>query len=849
VNLHDVHRRADVAIRLGAASYAFELCTHIRRLFPSDLRTHLLLGQSCLELGRLEEACRAFDVVLAADPENVAALTGDGVAHSGLGQLQEALRSFEHAYELQPGNMQVRESLARLYAEGAMLQRQPDPSPPVAVARWLLRHGDLDDALARANRLLLDRPGDLLLLLAYAEALWRAGRYDRAEASCRQLLARSPRLLKPRLILGQIMAADRAREAQGVELLHRAMVEDPSGMIAEPLFQGTSFACPILARALPVDLPASLIEPPARLAEALAVLPTIPPDSPDIEWIPPEFENQHGASRPIILDSRAVPEDDEEKDVDTELEAVSAIDAESPRLAHGILVVSCRTPWIERYGTDAWERLERRLETAQRELVAHQTGLIPVFVDDARSTARFGARPVAPSEPHSIKAAIDEVLQYLTDHGQPIDALLILGGDEIVPFFRVPDPADDDDGEILTDAPYGVLAGDSVFTPSLPTGRFPAGAAANPGLIFRQIDTMIESRRIALPAADGPGLLRAALSSLGLGLPHPRSLGYGAQSVLAALDEAAAPLGTGLLRRASPPARASAFDARWITGRRLLYFNLLGSPVTDAWYGETAPGAAGRDDLPVALTADLLSIADANAPIVLTLAGHAANVIGRSPGNNLVLRFLHEGAVAVVGATGTCYGTVDRPLVGADLLARYFWLHLSRGDAVGAALQHARRDYVHLVSEAQGYLDGDDQKTLLEFIVLGDPLGRAFARSSLACDGDQVGPLPPCLCNQREPADPLRLVEPEALKTALECMADFYPTVVDGKIRVLRRYPCDGLCRNQAHAGCAANGDLQAVVTITARKDLPTIDGTTLTRIARLTLDRQGDVLKGVISR
>src|SRR5579884_460377 len=271
--LHEILRIADVAIRLGSIDYACSLCQEVVRVFPGDLRARLLLAQALLEQGRLDDAALALDHILELDPENVAALSASGVVHSTAGQLNAALRAFERAYELNPGNSQVRDSLARLYAQRDGNVKALSPAPSVAVVRWRLRHDTLDDALDAADEFLLTHPGDVRILLARAEALWRAGRRELAEQACRELLARHPRFLKPRLILGQILSADPRREIEGVELLHRALVEDPSGVVARPLFHDGSFAPPVLAEVIEIGIPGSLGAVPPDVRAALDVLP------------------------------------------------------------------------------------------------------------------------------------------------------------------------------------------------------------------------------------------------------------------------------------------------------------------------------------------------------------------------------------------------------------------------------------------------------------------------------------------------------------------------------------------------------------------------------------------------
>jgi len=73
----------------------------------------------------------------------------------------------------------------------------------------------------------------------------------------------------------------------------------------------------------------------------------------------------------------------------------------------------------------------------------------------------------------------------------------LIGGDDVVPHFRLPNPADDDDAEILTDNPYGTAPNGSCFVPSLPIGRIVDGYGGNMSMLLRQLDNLVEARREA----------------------------------------------------------------------------------------------------------------------------------------------------------------------------------------------------------------------------------------------------------------------------------------------------------------------------------------------------------------
>jgi len=80
------------------------------------------------------------------------------------------------------------------------------------------------------------------------------------------------------------------------------------------------------------------------------------------------------------------------------------------------------------------------------------------------------------------------------------------------------------------------------------------------------------------------------------------------------------------------------------------------------------------------------------------------------------------GSMGFVGSTVISYGSVGTPLIGADLLGWQFWKNLKDGQTAGEALMQAKIALVKEMTQRQGFLDGEDQKTLISFVLYGDPL-------------------------------------------------------------------------------------------------------------------------------
>src|SRR4030042_996311 len=90
------------------------------------------------------------------------------------------------------------------------------------------------------------------------------------------------------------------------------------------------------------------------------------------------------------------------------------------------------------------------------------------------------------------------------------------------------------------------------------------------------------------------------------------------------------------------------------------------------------------------------------------------------------LKFLTSGSHAVIGSTCISYGSLAAPLSSADLLGRVFWSLLQEGFTAGESLRRAKIHLPREMHSRQGFLDAEDQKTLISFVLFGDPLAQPF---------------------------------------------------------------------------------------------------------------------------
>ena len=155
----------------------------------------------------------------------------------------------------------------------------------------------------------------------------------------------------------------------------------------------------------------------------------------------------------------------------------------------------------------------------------------------------------------------------------------------------------------------------------------------------------------------------------------------------------------------------------------IAYFNLHGVEDGSDWYGqrdpsEKVPGA----DYPVALTpTDLKKIQNVPA-IVFTEACYGGHIFGKAESESIALTLMGMGNYALIASTTVAYGSISTPMIGADLLGLPDNEESEERLAVGPAFTKAKVEFVREMNRRQGYLDGEDQKTLISFVLFGDPL-------------------------------------------------------------------------------------------------------------------------------
>ncbi|HEX5506164.1 MAG TPA: tetratricopeptide repeat protein [Thermomicrobiales bacterium] len=236
VEVREVLHTAQAALEGGRHQEAITACLHVRQHYPESITALRLLGEAFLEVGRADDARRAFEKVLALDPYNVLARIGLAVIAEDRGEEDRAIGQFRLAWEADPTLPQLRGELARLYRKrfgaGGRLRLTR-----IALANLHARNEELLRAMREYRALLAEHPQRVDLPLGLAEALWRHDDFPEAADRCARILGDRPQTARAHFILADIAGRDgKADEAaQHLGVVRRL---DPDAELARGLAAG-----------------------------------------------------------------------------------------------------------------------------------------------------------------------------------------------------------------------------------------------------------------------------------------------------------------------------------------------------------------------------------------------------------------------------------------------------------------------------------------------------------------------------------------------------------------------------------------------------------------------------------
>ena len=394
------------------------------------------------------------------------------------------------------------------------------------------------------------------------------------------------------------------------------------------------------------------------------------------------------------------------------------------------VVLSSRKNLESIYGPNTADVIDNLL----KEFISHIQGMpdwdgMIFYPDDSAAMTRMGLKPIMAKDAWQVKLSVSDLDNFLQKQGEMIGALLIVGGPEIVPYHHLPNPTSDNDLDVPSDNPYGTID-ENYFIPKWPVGRLPGEKGSDAGILLSQIRSLIyqyehkskKSKKSAKNISTIFTWILELLSLLNKKRNKDHNLGYSAEIWKEASEEVYKSTG-GTELQLSPPLHSGTLPVNNSNGQKLGYFNLHGIKEGPNWYGQkdfSSPSAG--PDYPIALSPGMFNDKVQSPKLVFSEACYGANIIEKHHEEAISLKFLDSGTKSFIGSTCIAYGSVMPPLIAADYLAESFWRQVVEGQAAGYALMQAKLNLVEEMTRKQGFLDGEDQKTILSFILFGDPL-------------------------------------------------------------------------------------------------------------------------------
>jgi len=848
--------------------------------YPGDLLVGLLYAQALAGEKRYNQAIPVLEGLCEADPEFL--------------QAAELLLQIE----MQIAARQLPDALAYVLALGGKVGDQETVATwgrQLWFSRVALRRGNFDQAEQLIRQALAANPPTPLVAVTHLQILEAQGHASlQAKRSLGEFYHQSwPNCLQCTLLLADwLMDSGEADKAVG--LLHEAAARDVDGQVPKRLWGAEHNYQTIWPEELEINL---TIPVPAGVAAVLGwnQLPSgeVPKEDFSPEKQDEQLKNQPQGTRKGVSTAQApsiaAPEMEPETIIEQPVkkEALIEIQEELERLANRLnrpdltqtdgrfpvyVIFSVRSRLEAIYGPQAAKEIQAEMgqlvENIQaRPAVKNQRkwGARIFFADEPTNKADLGIKPAKPGVPWELKLAITDLDSALAKRGERIGALLIVGGPEVVPFHHLPNPVDDDDGDVPSDNPYA-SRDENYFIPEWPVGRLPGGAGNDPTLLLNTL-RQIGDRYAA--EADQESWFqrwwRQFINWLRPRLPGERlSFGYTAEVWRQASLLVFRPIGEPRSMLTSPPMSVIGINGLPssflpLPYARLAYFNLHGLVDAAEWYGQKDP-TDNQDgpDYPIALRPQDIGVSQSSGQtpqVIFSEACYGAHVQGKTSDEALALRFLESGSKAFVGSTVMAYGSIAKPLIAADLLGNSFWSFLREGDSVGEALRKAKIQLASEMHQRQGYLDGEDQKTLISFVLFGDPMAQPSGASRNPKSFRHSIQMPEeilTICDRTSSEDCCQEVPDEVLTYVKHVVAQYLPGMEDARLTF-----------SQEQAECKSPHHLCPTSQLQAKHHAANQPGRKLITLskqvarsehihnhyARLTLDAHGKLVKLVVSR
>lgn len=853
----------DYLIELSRIALAVDEAPFVRRaalswlsVYPGDLNVQLLHAQALWQEGRFEQAQGIARELCQLDPEFLEAQELR-VLLADLLDAKDPSPYWGELYALDPG--------AAPFQAAEMDDIIPEWSKDLALVRSHVRDGNIESANYALQDVLGADPESPLAAVTHLETMLADA--ETPVASIHDLAShyqdKYPDCLLCTIAYGNSLIKTGQSE-KGVSILHKAASQDISAQVPERLW-GKDHNYRDL---WPGNLQAHLdLRVPAAVSASLGwnqlpeggagIQKSISEDSLEEE---PAKAKAGSVEKPQGPPQGTPPET--LKSIQEELEKVAQkLGKEAVTRSDGrfpmYVVFSTQKGLEDKYGPKTAEIIKEEMKKVSRSVCLKPGwGSIVLFADDPDSMAKFDLKPTLADDAWALKLALADLDKALGKKGLMIGALLIVGGPDVVPYHHLPNPVEDVDEDVPSDNPYATQD-ENYFIPEWPVGRIPGSKGNDPGVLLDML-RQISDHHMGKGEPERrwwESILHWFWTLFVPQNPH-NSFGYVAEAWKKASHAVFESIKEKGDLVTSPPFGKNHEIPVPLT--RLGYYNLHGVENDGAWYGQKdlTNGKPGPD-YPVALRPEDINAYE-NAPLfVFTEACYGIHLNGRALKDSIALSYLSKGTYTVVGSTVTSYGSIAAPLIAADLLAESYWTYIQRGHTSGEALQKAKVRLAKIMHKRQGYLDGEDQKTLISFNLFGDPL---------ASPQDAKRKQPKAVWRPKETPAVVKTVcdrsavskdiPSETMKHVKQVVKNYLPGMEDADMVISTEV---NRCSGKGHRCPTAElGEKvhskqfsqRRVVTLSKSFEFPQ-HGTTLTHrhYARVTFDETGEMVKLAVSR
>lgn len=365
------------------------------------------------------------------------------------------------------------------------------------------------------------------------------------------------------------------------------------------------------------------------------------------------------------------------------------------------LIITNRSALQNKYGSTGLQKIRAAIKQLIAADKKRNVRSLLVFVDDDAMMRKAKGKKVTDfTDAEQYKNAIDSLHHYYTP-----DYLMLLGAQDVIPHcrFRIPIPDDDDtfvpsDVPYACDAPFSRKAGDFI-APGRVLGRLPDITGGNdPSYLVTLLQNSIRWKPLKLSSYKNYFSL---------------SVKWWKKSTKTSLNNI---FQNSSRLQLAPPA-VGPYTKNQL-GAMMHFFNCHGALRTSEFYGQPNDKSSS---FPVCFESNMLDNKISYGTVAAVECCYGGLLYNPNRPTKIHLpisnTYLQNNAIAFVGSTTAAYGPSDGQ-GGADYITQYFLIAIQKGASTGRAFLEAQQRFVE---KGDVKMDPTDLKTIIQFLLLGDP--------------------------------------------------------------------------------------------------------------------------------